>query len=120
MNDPLPQASSAAQPVYVLTDASGRQYVSSAPAPQQPAPVMAPQPYMSSGCCSQHSHGQVSPAERTAPKSAGLYVAGALGAGAVVVSLVLSVAIVAAALGVTAVAVTCCLLVLRSFTSPHH
>ncbi|WP_181764120.1 hypothetical protein [Streptomyces albidus (ex Kaewkla and Franco 2022)] len=111
----------AANPAYVLTDASGRQFASLAPAAQPPsahqvasAPPTAAVPH----CCSHHDSGQ-QPSSRGQFKASavGVGTAGALVVGAVVVALLLSVAVVAVAVGVSAVAITCCVLVMRSLAS---
>ncbi|OEU90535.1 hypothetical protein DB35_04960 [Streptomyces abyssalis] len=106
---------------YVLTDASGRQFASLAPAAQPPAEhavAVGPHTNAAPSCCSHHDHGQQAPARRQfKPSAVGVGTAGALAVGVVLVSLLLSVAVVAIAVGISAVAITCCVLVMRSLTT---
>ncbi|WP_262063964.1 hypothetical protein [Streptomyces sp. STR69] len=111
-NLPLPQAAQQ----YVLTDALGRTYLSSAPAPAAVAPVHAPTGLVPSCGC---SHAPAAPSRMSAMSPGALVatgVAGALVVGVVLVALLLSVAIVAASVAVVAVSVTVCAMVLRSMT----
>ncbi|MGW7203924.1 hypothetical protein [Streptomyces sp. NPDC054837] len=108
---PTPQA---AQP-YVLTDAFGRTYVSSAPAPvihpgQAPA---APTPVC--GC----GHHAAAPSRPLGMSPGALVAVGGLGAlvlGVVLVALLLSVAIVATSVAVAALSLAVVATVLRSMT----
>ncbi|MFD8034674.1 hypothetical protein ACFV3F_39270 [Streptomyces sp. NPDC059717] len=111
-NLPLPPQS--AQP-YILTDAFGRTYPSSAPAPvAHPSQVQAGL-VPSCGC----SHAPAASARSSAMSPGAMVAAGAVGAlvvGVILVALLLSVAVVAVAVAVVAVSLTLCAVVLRSMT----
>ncbi|RAJ61725.1 hypothetical protein K378_04085 [Streptomyces sp. Amel2xB2] len=113
--------SSQTSQAYVLTDASGRQFASLAPAAQPPAEqvvAVGPHAMAAPSCCSHHGQGQQVPGRRQfKPSAVGVGTAGALAVGVVLVSLLLSVAVVAVAVGISAVAITCCVLVMRSLTT---
>ncbi|MCI3276248.1 hypothetical protein [Streptomyces cylindrosporus] len=116
MNDShLPVPSQARQQPYVLTDAFGRTYLSSAPLPAV-LPGQAPNALSPSCGC---SHAPAAPS-RTAGMSPGALIAGgavaAVVLGAVLVALLLSVAVVAASVAVVAVSLAVCAMVLRSMT----
>ncbi|MET8808147.1 hypothetical protein [Streptomyces sp. NPDC004546] len=112
MNEPNPPQS---MEPYVLTDALGRTYPSSAPAPlvhQASAPTgLVP----SCGC----THAPAAPSRTSAMSPGALVAAGMAGTlvvGVVLVALLLSVAVVAASIAVVAVSLTVCAMVLRSMT----
>ncbi|MFE9405298.1 SpdD-like protein [Streptomyces sp. NPDC006530] len=99
---------------FVLTDAAGRTFLSSAPVPA-PLPIQAQtvQPYP----CG-HAPAPVSRPQGISP--AAMLAVGAVGAlvvGTVLVALLLSIAVVAASVATCALAITVCAVVLRSMAS---
>jgi hypothetical protein len=101
---------------FVLTDAAGRTFVSSAPVPAS-LPVRVEQtavPLYPSG----HALAPVSRPQ--GPSPAAMLAVGAVGAlvvGTVLVALLLSIAVVAASVATCALAITICAVVLRSMAS---
>jgi hypothetical protein len=104
---------------HVLTDASGRTFVSSAPVAHSPVPhaMQGPQS-MAPHCACAHPP---APAARTHGQSpAAMFAVGAGAAlviGTVLVALLLSVAVVAASVATCALALTVCAVVLRSMVN---
>lgn len=102
---------------YLLTDAAGRTFVSSAPPASGVVPLQAPVSPI------QHcAHGQAPlPARQRSGLSPVALVAvgagGALVVGTVLVALLLSVAVVAASVAVAAMSLTVCAVVLRSMVN---
>ncbi|MFD9629918.1 SpdD protein [Streptomyces violascens] len=101
---------------FVLTDAAGRTFVSSAPVPA-PLPVRVAQTTVQpSPCC--HAPAPVSPQQGLSPAAMlAVGAAGALVVGMVLVALLLSIAVVAASVATCALALTICAVVLRSMAS---
>jgi hypothetical protein len=116
MNGPnLPVSSQPGQP-YVLTDAFGRTYVSSAPAPTLVPAAHTPTGTVASCGC---AHAPAAPSRAFAMSPGALVATGVVGVlvvGVVLVALLLSVAIVAASVAVVAVSLAVCAAVLRSMT----
>ncbi|MFG2144269.1 hypothetical protein ACGFRG_08720 [Streptomyces sp. NPDC048696] len=108
MNEPnFPQVQAGTR--YVLTDAAGRTFSSS-------APIQAETPTHPCSC----GHAPVPSTRSHSPSPATLVVAGAGGAlvvGTVLVALLLSIAVVAASIAVCALAITVCAVVLRSLVN---
>lgn len=116
MTYPTPPQSQPGEP-YVLTDAFGRTFVSSAPPTSGVVPFQAP--------VSQVHHCTHSQAPLPAPQRSGLSplalvavgAGGALVVGTVLVALLLSVAVVATSVAVAAMSLTVCTVVLRSMVN---
>ncbi|MEV0177716.1 hypothetical protein AB0I54_00190 [Streptomyces sp. NPDC050625] len=111
MDEPrVPIPAQPAQP-YLLMDAFGRTYVSSAPTPAV-LPTQMPTGLVSSCGC---SHAPATPPRRFATSPSALVI-GILVGGVVLVALLLSVAVVAASVAVVALSITVCAVVLPSMT----
>lgn len=100
---------------YVLTDASGRTFVSSAPTAHAPVPqaIQASQ-RMATHCACAHTP---APVRRTHGLSPALMLAVGAGGVVVLVALLLSVAVVAASVATCALALTVCAVVLRAMVN---
>ena len=113
MEHQLPAPQQAMQP-YMLTDAAGRTYPSSAPPTAFAAPVHAPTSMVPACGC---SHAPAAPARRSVMSPGAMVAVGGIGVlvvGVVLVALLLSVAVVAAAVATVALSLAVCAMVLRS------
>ncbi|MET7701348.1 hypothetical protein [Streptomyces sp. NPDC005485] len=106
---------------YLLTDAAGRTYVSSAP--PAPAPIALPGQVhngLAPACSCAHALTPAAPFRRSAKSPGTMLAVGVLGflvVGVVLVALLLSVAVVAAAVATVALSLAVCAVVARSLAS---